>query len=244
MKNLYLFYTILCSVLLVGCASLVATPSPSQIASQEVSQARTISNKYGLDDAQIIFDVDNTLEVHSIKFNSLSDVQKLNYLNELGGIINDPNHIPAVLSGTVAYRCENIPCDGSYLTNGSTVFPNGHPTPDLTAIAENVNMINQVGTYSSSGSGNTSSSATYSVTGLGQAMLTYQNASGGTEQQTVSLPWSYTIPDVTSGQFLYISAQLQSSGNVSCEITVNGATIQSANSSGDYVIASCSGTAP
>ena len=42
--------------------------------------------------------------------------------------------------------------------------------------------------------------------------------------------------------FVYISAQLQSSGTVTCEIKKGDQVIQSATSSGEYVIASCSGS--
>lgn len=85
----------------------------------------------------------------------------------------------------------------------------------------------------------------YAVTGTaGRADLTYRNASGGTEQKEVTLPWTLKL-DVPPGQFVYLSAQSLKDGNadISCRITVNGVPIQVADSSGEYVIATCSGSA-
>lgn len=83
----------------------------------------------------------------------------------------------------------------------------------------------------------------YNVTGsAGSASLTIQNAQGGSEQMTVGLPWtrSFTAPP---GTFVYVSAQNQDDhGTIACEITADGVTVQSANSSGAYVIAGCSGS--
>jgi hypothetical protein len=77
------------------------------------------------------------------------------------------------------------------------------------------------------------------------ADLTYENATGDTEQLgNVGLPWSKNM-DVASETFLYISAQNQwEFGGVSCEIWVDGIKIKEANSKGAYVIASCSGSLP
>ena len=87
---------------------------------------------------------------------------------------------------------------------------------------------------------------TYRVTGTANTVrLTYENASGNTEQKDpVRVPWTatYTMP---RGAFVYISAQNNgnTSGSVVCEILVNGVVIEQAESSGKYVIASCRGTA-
>jgi len=90
-------------------------------------------------------------------------------------------------------------------------------------------------------------SVTYSVTGLDggkRASLTYANAQGGTEQTTVTLPWTKTFT-ATKGQFLYIAAQNQDAfGGVSCDITIGGTAFKHSESRGEYVIASCDGSAP
>jgi hypothetical protein len=86
-------------------------------------------------------------------------------------------------------------------------------------------------------------SATYYVDGdATSADVTYSNSDGGTEQQTVSLPWQQTIyPE--KGAFLYISAQNQgNSGDIKVEIDVDGSIRKSAKSSGAYSIASTSDT--
>ena len=85
----------------------------------------------------------------------------------------------------------------------------------------------------------------YRVEGTaGAVSLTYGNASGGTEQrESVGLPWeeAFTVDD---GEFLYVGAQnLNTSGSVKCTIKVDGMTVQTALSSGAFVIAACSGVA-
>lgn len=82
---------------------------------------------------------------------------------------------------------------------------------------------------------------TYEVTGTGSASLTIQNESGGTEQFEVGLPWSRSFNPPLDG-FVYVSAQLNGSGDVHCKITQGGRVVQEASSSGEYVIASCSGS--
>jgi hypothetical protein len=85
----------------------------------------------------------------------------------------------------------------------------------------------------------------YYVTGTASsASLTYQNAQGGTEQRTVTLPWHIDFL-ATPDMFLYLSAQNQDdSGTIECAILSGSATIQRASSSGGYTIASCSGHTP
>lgn len=92
-----------------------------------------------------------------------------------------------------------------------------------------------------------SASVSYSISGDGTtaASLTYANATGGTEQKTVTLPTTvptsgtYSIPP---GQFLYISAQNQSSsGSVTVKIMINGNVWKQSTSSGAYAIATASG---
>jgi hypothetical protein len=76
-----------------------------------------------------------------------------------------------------------------------------------------------------------------------EADITIENASGGTEQKTVDVPWSETF-EAELGQFVYVSAQSQDDADrtINCEIQVNGTVLESAESRGQYVIASCSGS--
>jgi hypothetical protein len=87
---------------------------------------------------------------------------------------------------------------------------------------------------------------TYRVSGSGlRASLTYNNAQENTEQQDVSLNWEEQF-DASPGQFLYVSAQSDDNGrrSISCSITVNGVVVEQAESTGEYVIATCSGSVP
>ena len=86
---------------------------------------------------------------------------------------------------------------------------------------------------------------TYRVEGTAHTVdLTYNNASGNTEQKDdVRLPWQMTFT-VPRGEFLYVSAQNQgTTGSVKCVILVDGLPAERAESSGEYVIATCSGSA-
>lgn len=78
------------------------------------------------------------------------------------------------------------------------------------------------------------------------ASLTYQNATGGTEQHDVALPWERELT-MKYGDFVYLSAQNNGdSGSVSCLIIAaigNEATrVAGAVSAADYGIATCSGS--
>ncbi len=84
----------------------------------------------------------------------------------------------------------------------------------------------------------------YFVDGNGQASLTLQNASGGTQQITVSLPWSYTFT-AGEGQFVYLSAQkAQSSGVIETTIYLDDVPVKRAASNSAYGIATVSGRVP
>lgn len=82
------------------------------------------------------------------------------------------------------------------------------------------------------------------VPGSGRASITLTNAGGNTEQHTRFLPFS-TEFRVPPGQFLYISAQSMDDvgQRITCEIVSNGKVIETATSTGRYVIATCSGSA-
>jgi hypothetical protein len=75
------------------------------------------------------------------------------------------------------------------------------------------------------------------------ASMTYQNASGGTEQQgSKKLPWTYRVGEARSGQFFYISAQSSGLGSLVVEIVIDGTVVKHSESSGEYSIASASGS--
>jgi hypothetical protein len=83
-------------------------------------------------------------------------------------------------------------------------------------------------------------SVTYDLTGQGSVSVTMQNASGGTEQFETRLPYHLDLGGVSG--FVYISAQLEDTGTVTCEIKQGEQVIQTATSTGQYVIATCSGS--
>lgn len=83
----------------------------------------------------------------------------------------------------------------------------------------------------------------YAVTGIAttEASLTYSNNQGGTEQQTVTLPWSKTMPMI-KGQHFYLSAQnSESTGTIYAQISVDGKLVKLSESSGAYTIATAHG---
>jgi hypothetical protein len=82
-------------------------------------------------------------------------------------------------------------------------------------------------------------SVTYDLTGQGTVSVTMQNASGGTEQFETRLPYHLDLGGASG--FVYISAQLQDTGTVTCEIKQGDQVVQTATSTGQYVIATCSG---
>jgi hypothetical protein len=84
----------------------------------------------------------------------------------------------------------------------------------------------------------------YRVTAGANASLTYTNANGSTEQRDVyANPWTYKF-SARPGTHAYVSAQHSKNGAISCRILVDGVEYKSANSSGQYVIATCSGAVP
>lgn len=83
----------------------------------------------------------------------------------------------------------------------------------------------------------------------GRGDLTYNNAGGNTEQRSGAGSADGEWGQVASyragrGEFVYLSIQnSHETGSVECRILVDGEVIESARSSGAYVIASCSGSA-
>lgn len=74
-----------------------------------------------------------------------------------------------------------------------------------------------------------------------RAAVTYSNADGGTEQATVSLPYTATLT-VAAGEFVYLAAQNEGAGGtIVCEIWLDGALWKTAQARGAYGFATCSG---
>jgi hypothetical protein len=86
----------------------------------------------------------------------------------------------------------------------------------------------------------------YQVRGTGPyGSMTYRNVQGGTGQANhENIPWGISFK-ARPGQILYLSAQnYQDHGSITCEILVDNQVLQSAESSGGYAIATCSGVVP
>jgi len=76
------------------------------------------------------------------------------------------------------------------------------------------------------------------------ASLTYRNATGGTDQITVALPWTLTFTALP-GQFVYLSAQnKQDYGSIECFIYLDDVPVKRAVANTEYGIATVSGNVP
>lgn len=126
----------------------------------------------------------------------------------------------------------------------------GSPTPvgrRLKALIAIVAISVACGSSPDSPSGSTRGPFSYSITGSAKHVsITYQNSSGGTNQTGWSLgvPFSYS-GTAKSGDFLYISAQIDSSpdsGNITVTIMKNGLYYTSASAFGFPNIATASGS--
>lgn len=84
----------------------------------------------------------------------------------------------------------------------------------------------------------------YKVLGAGNASLTYENSQGQTEQLDTFLPWSYPRFYASTGKFVYVSAQLDGTGEITCIILLNGTIYKKSTSKGQYVICTASASAP
>ncbi len=86
---------------------------------------------------------------------------------------------------------------------------------------------------------------TYKVTGVAtrSVSVTFENYDGGTSQySSVALPWERTLYSMTSGDWVYISAQNNEDGGcIETEIYVDGELFKHSQSCGAYVIATSSG---
>lgn len=85
----------------------------------------------------------------------------------------------------------------------------------------------------------------YEVTGSGTGDVTYSTDANGSSSQAngAALPWTQDVQISSFFAPLYVSAQHSSgSGDVACQITVDGKVVSSNHASGQYAIASCSGS--
>jgi Mycobacterium membrane protein len=73
--------------------------------------------------------------------------------------------------------------------------------------------------------------------------ITYTNETGDTAQDNGQhLPWTYDLGyDVPEGSWLYLSAQNNGGGTITCEIVVDGVVVKNTESHGLYSICEASG---
>ena len=82
----------------------------------------------------------------------------------------------------------------------------------------------------------------YEVTGTPQEVwVTLENASGGTEQHDIVPPWDFSF-NANAGKWVYISATIAVSGNVTVKIYRNVKVLQEATATGKYSSATVSAT--
>lgn len=79
---------------------------------------------------------------------------------------------------------------------------------------------------------------TYEVSGIGTALVTYFSSGFNQQQETVTLPWSYTTEAHVSTPV--ITAQLDGTGRIGCRILRSDETVAEASSNGQYVVVTCS----
>lgn len=88
------------------------------------------------------------------------------------------------------------------------------------------------------------SQITYSVTstGSGSALITYsEDANFNLAQENgAALPWTKDLTIPSASRILSLSAQNSGGGDISCSISVGGQVVDTATSSGDYAIVTCS----
>jgi carboxypeptidase family protein len=89
-------------------------------------------------------------------------------------------------------------------------------------------------------------SVEYRITGSARRCdATYENSTGGTNQATVDVPFSYSWNGARSGDFLYMSCQISTGGDrgdITVAIYKNGSLYRSATASGFPNIATASGS--
>lgn len=86
----------------------------------------------------------------------------------------------------------------------------------------------------------------YQITGTAKHVsVTYQNSTGGTSQTGSALPFSYAYGTAHKGDFLYISAQIDTSpdtGSISVTILKGGSVLFSGSANSFANIATASGS--
>jgi len=91
-----------------------------------------------------------------------------------------------------------------------------------------------------------SGEASYEISGTATRVdITYQNSTGGTSQiANVSLPWTYSLSNLKSGDFLYVSAQIVNDSGGSITVTINreGKSFKTGSASGFAAIGTASGS--
>lgn len=92
--------------------------------------------------------------------------------------------------------------------------------------------------------GSTTHDIEYQVTGPARTnSITYQNANADTSQDNgAGLPWTKDMANIEEGSFLYVSAQNDGGGTITCTILVDGVEAESNNAHGQYAICTASGT--
>jgi hypothetical protein len=85
---------------------------------------------------------------------------------------------------------------------------------------------------------------TYKVTGAAKsASITILNEQGGTEQHDFKVPVNYPIR-VYPGAFVSIIAQNMGSGDMACDLEVEGVSFRHAKSTAQFGVVTCSGNVP
>lgn len=100
------------------------------------------------------------------------------------------------------------------------------------------------GTRTPSSTSSSTKAVYYVLSGTStSAGITINNADGGTEQRTVKVPYE-SQHRMRPGSFVYISAQNQTEGTLTCKIVIDGSVFKTSTSEGRHNIASCSGAVP
>jgi hypothetical protein len=135
---------------------------------------------------------------------------------------------PTPTAGAMAVSPHPTPLETSPSTDG--VRPSEYASSQLTSARRTPQGVHHV---------------EYAIDGSARiAGLTYRNATGGTEQNEVSLPKTFSFY-VAGGSFVYLSAQNKTgTGYVHVSITIDGRPPQEATAGSAYGIATASGSVP
>ncbi len=93
----------------------------------------------------------------------------------------------------------------------------------------------------------TTHTVVYSVTGSGTADISYDSFtsgnSGSSQESGATLPWSKIVTATGLFSAFTLTAQIQTGDTVTCTITVDGKQVSTNTATGQYGIASCTGSA-